>query len=126
MTRLVFLTLAAGIASAAAQPSGVINGKVEPRALAGPLAQEFHKLEASAASPLWAAYSFPAVPGQGTMCGIDQHNNIVRLEGQDTLLVLFRFDNARSTVCGSPASIASSMPAAFRSFSSPVCRHPRA
>ena len=93
MTRLVFLTLAAGLASAAAQPPGVINGKVEPRALAGPLAQEFHKLEASSASPLWAAYSFPAVPGQGTMCGIDQHNNIVRLEGQDTLLVLFRFDN---------------------------------
>ena len=27
------------------------------------------------------------------MCGIDQHNNIVRLEGQETLVVLFRFEN---------------------------------
>ena len=91
MTRLVFLALTACLA--AAQQPEVINGKVETRALARPLAREFHKLEAYASSPLWAAYTFPAVPGQGTMCGIDEHNNIVRLEGQDTLLVLFRFEN---------------------------------
>ncbi len=92
MTRFIFLAAAAGLAAAAQQPD-VINGKIETRALAGPLAQEFHKVEASANTSLWLAYSFPAVPGQGTMCGIDQHNNVVRLEGPDSLLVLFRFES---------------------------------
>ncbi len=94
MTRLVFFALAGAYACACAQQPDVINGKLESRAMAGTLAQEFHKVEASAATPLWMAYSFPAVPGQGRMCGIDeQRNNIVRLEGPDTLLVLFRFEN---------------------------------
>lgn len=94
MTRFIFLALAAGLAAAQSprQPD-VTNGKVEARAVAGSLTAEFHQMEASAASPLWMAYTFPAMPGQGTMCGIDQHNNIVRLEGQDTLVVLFRFEN---------------------------------
>jgi hypothetical protein len=87
------LLCAAFLDAATPQQPDVINGKVEARALAGPLTQEYHRVEASATTPLWLAYAFPAVPGQGTMCGIDQHNNIVRLEGQDTLLVLFRFEN---------------------------------
>jgi len=91
VTRLLLLTLAAGLA--AAQQPEVINGKVQSRPVAGSLTAEFHQMEASAVSPLWMAYTFPAVPGQGTMCGIDQHNNVVRLEGQETLVVLFRFEN---------------------------------
>jgi HEAT repeats len=79
--------------SAAAQQPDIINGKLQSQALSGPLSQEFHRMEAAAASPSWMAYTFSALPGQGTMCGIDQHNNIVRLEGQETLLVLFRFEN---------------------------------
>ena len=91
MTRIIFLALAATLA--AAQQPNVINGKMQTRAVAGSLAAEFHQVEASAASPSWMAYTFPAVAGQGTMCGIDQHNNIVRLEGVDTLVVLFRLEN---------------------------------
>jgi HEAT repeat protein len=87
-----FLTVLAAATLSAQQPD-VLNGKVETRSLSGSLAQEFQKLEASAASPVWMAYSFPAVPRQGTMCGTDEHNNLVRLEGPDTLLVLFRFQN---------------------------------
>jgi HEAT repeat protein len=91
VTRLIYLALAASVA--AAQQPEVINGKVQSRAVAGSLAADFHQMEASATSPLWMVYTFPAVPGQGTMCGIDQHNNVVRLEGQDTLVVLFRLEN---------------------------------
>jgi hypothetical protein len=91
MMRFLLPVLAA--ATLVAQQPDVINGKVEARALNGPLATEFQRLEASGASPLWVAYSFPAVPRQGTMCGTDEHNNIVRLEGPDTLLVLFRLQD---------------------------------
>ena len=89
------LTLLCGLAADAApqQQPDVINGKLETRALQGPLAQEFHRLEAGATTAMWVGWTFPAVPGQGTMCGIDQHNNVVRLEGQDPLLVLFRLEN---------------------------------
>ena len=80
------------VASYGQQPT-IINAKVETRALAGPLEQEYHRLEASAASPMWLAYTVPMIPRQGEMCGIDQHNNIVRLEGPETLVVLFRFEN---------------------------------
>jgi HEAT repeat protein len=92
--------LASLSAVAAPQQPDVINGKLETRPLAGPLAQEFHKLEASSTSPLWLVYTFPAIPGQGTMCGSlennnsnSRHNNIVRLEGPENLLVLFRLEN---------------------------------
>ena len=53
MTRVIILTLTAGLAAAQSprQPD-VINGKVETRVLAGTLTQEFHQLEASATSPL--------------------------------------------------------------------------
>jgi hypothetical protein len=80
-------------AAATAQQPDIINGKVETRPLAGPLEQEFHRLEASATTPLWAAYTVPMVPRQGEMCGTDEHNNVVRLEGPDTMVILFRFEN---------------------------------
>jgi HEAT repeat protein len=91
MKCLIALALLA-IAAQAQQPE-VINGKVETRALTEPLAAAFHKLEASAATPFWAAYTVPMVSRQGEMCGNDEHNRIVRLEGPDTLVVLLRFDN---------------------------------
>jgi len=81
------------LAAATPQVPEVINGKLETRALAGSLTQEFHRMEAASTSPQWMAYSFPAMPGQGTMCGIDQHNTIVRLEGQENLVMLFRFES---------------------------------
>lgn len=91
MTRFILLALTAGVA--AAQQPEVINGKVESRAVAGSLTADFDRLEVSATSPFWLAYTFPATSGQGTMCGTDQHNNVVRLEGQQTLVLLFRFEN---------------------------------
>jgi hypothetical protein len=92
--RIIHLSAAAILAgAAAAQQPNIINGKVETRALAGPLAQEYHRLEAGATSPLWMAYTVPMIPRQGEMCGLNEHNNIVRLEGPDTMVLLFRFEN---------------------------------
>jgi hypothetical protein len=85
---ICLLTVAAN-----AQPPDIINGKIETRPLSQPLAQEFRRLEAAAATPFWAAYTVPMVPRQGEMCGIDEHNKIVRLEGPETMVILFRFDN---------------------------------
>jgi hypothetical protein len=81
------------VLAAAAQQPDIINGKVETRPLAGPLEQEFHRLEASANTPSWMAYTVPMLPRQGEMCGTDEHNNLVRLEGPETLVLLFRFEN---------------------------------
>lgn len=82
-----FATMASG------QQPTVINGKVETRAVNAPLEQVFRGLESAAATPSWAAYTVPMVPRQGEMCGTGEHDNVVRLEGPDTLVVLFRFDN---------------------------------
>ncbi len=76
-----------------AQQPDVVNGKIEARPVSGPLEQEFHRLETAAATPLWAAYTVPMVSRQGEMCGTDEHNKVVRLEGPDTMVILFRFDN---------------------------------
>lgn len=81
------------VSAAYSQQPDVINGKVETRAVTGSLDQAFHNLEASAATAMWTAYTVPMVPRQGQMCGIDEHNKIVRLEGTETLVVLFRLDN---------------------------------
>jgi hypothetical protein len=89
----IFVLCGLSVCAAAAQQPDIINGKLEARALNVPLSQEFHNLETAATSPLWAAYTVPMVPRQGDMCGNDQHNKVVRLEGPDTLVILFRFDN---------------------------------
>src|ERR1051325_120754 len=95
MTRFIALASIASAVStvALAQQPAVINGNVETRAVTGALSQEYRRLESSATSPMWAAYTVPMVRRQGDMCGTDQHNNIVRLEGSDTLVILFRFEN---------------------------------
>ncbi len=91
--KLISACLFAGALVAAPQQPEVINGKLETRPVSASLTQDFRNLEASAASPLWLAYTVPMAPRQGTMCGNDTHNNIVRLEGPDTLVLLFRFEN---------------------------------
>lgn len=88
--RCILLFLVA--ATAAAQQPVILNAKVETRALAGPLQQEYHRLEASAASPMWVAYTVAMIPHQGEMCD-GGRDNIVRLEGPETLVILFRFEN---------------------------------
>jgi hypothetical protein len=91
---ILILAALAGILRAAPQQPDVINGKVETRAPAGSLIQEYQRLEASATAPLWAAYTVPMVPRQGEMCGNDErHSNLVHLEGPETMVVLFRFEN---------------------------------
>jgi hypothetical protein len=89
---IVALVLAAGICHAQPAPT-VINGKLETRAVSGPLSNQFRTVEASAAGPLWMAYSVPSVPNQGTDCGETRHNNIARLEGSESIIVLYRFEN---------------------------------
>jgi hypothetical protein len=86
------LFLAAGICHSQPAPT-VTNGKLETRAVSEPLSNQFHTVEASAASPLWMAYSVPSVPNQGTDCGEARHNNIARLEGSESIIVLYRFEN---------------------------------
>jgi HEAT repeat protein len=92
---LCLVAAVAGLLNGASSQPDVINGKVETRPLAGPLTAEFHNLETtSSAGPFWAAYTVPMVPRQGEMCGNDErHSNLVHLEGPDTLVVLFRFEN---------------------------------
>jgi hypothetical protein len=89
---MVALALMGGICDAQPAPT-VINGKLETRAVSGPLSNQFRTVEASAAGPLWMAYSVPSVPGQGTECGETRHNNIARLEGSESIIVLYRFEN---------------------------------
>jgi hypothetical protein len=94
MIRLVAATAILSAAIAGAQQPSVINARVETRALSGSLSQEFHKLEASASTAVWMGYTEPMIPRQGDMCGNDEHHtNLIRLEGPETLVVLFRFEN---------------------------------
>jgi hypothetical protein len=81
-----------------AQQPQVENAKLETRALTGSLASQ---LASSGAGPFWAAWSEPIIPGQhGDMCwsnGGNEHATgaPVRLEGQTSLLVLVRMENAQ-------------------------------
>jgi hypothetical protein len=86
-------TLALMAAWAQAQQPNIINGKVETRAVSGSLSQQFRAVESPAATAMWLAYTVPMTPRQGEMCGTNEHNNVVRLEGPDTLVILFRFEN---------------------------------
>lgn len=91
-TTLAFLS-AAVVCLAQTAPE-VINGKLETRALNGTLAATYQSLEKSAGAPLWMAYSVPSIPGEHASCDNNQqHNRTVRLEGPDTLVVLYRFEN---------------------------------
>ncbi len=83
-----------------AQQPQVENAKVEARTLAGSLATD---LSSRGAGPFWAAWSEPMIPGrQGDMCWSNGGNwnehatgAPVRLEGQTSLVVLVRMENAQ-------------------------------
>jgi hypothetical protein len=93
------LLLAAAGCIFAQQPQ-VENAQLQTRAFSGTLRAE---LSSHGAGPFWAAWSEPIIPGRhGDMCWSngdrdDGHaaGSPVRLEGQTTLLVLTRIENAQ-------------------------------
>jgi hypothetical protein len=90
--KIWLLGVMAAVAAFAQQPD-FVNAKVETRALSGSLAAEFQKMESGSGSPMWMAYTVPMVPRHGSMCGDDSQNRKVYLEGPDTMVMLFRFEN---------------------------------
>ncbi|HEX4134527.1 MAG TPA: HEAT repeat domain-containing protein [Bryobacteraceae bacterium] len=85
------------------QPPQVENAKVETRTFAGSLAAQLSTLSSAGKGPFWGAWQEPIIPGRhGDMCwsngnGTNEHATgaPVRLEGQTTLLVLVRMENAQ-------------------------------
>jgi hypothetical protein len=86
-----------------AQQPQVENARLESRTLAGSLSAQFGTLSSSSTGPFWAAWSEPMIPGQqGDMCWSNGGNwnehatgAPVRLEGQTSLVVLVRMENAQ-------------------------------
>jgi hypothetical protein len=92
------LTLALLAATLAAQQPPIENARVETRPFAGSLASQFAQF---GAGPFWAAYAEPVIPGRhGDMCCADDgcrgyaSGTPVRLEGQTSLVILIRIENA--------------------------------
>ena len=83
-----------------AQTPQVENAKLETRAFGGSLASQ---LSSFGAGPFWAAWQEPIIPGRhGDMCWSNGNNQNeraagapVRLEGQTSLVVLARIENAQ-------------------------------
>ncbi|HYL61622.1 MAG TPA: HEAT repeat domain-containing protein, partial [Candidatus Methylomirabilis sp.] len=106
--------------SAADEAPKIVNGRLETRALPGSLSQEFQRLLDKTAEPTWVGYAEPQVAGDRLLCcgnydvtrdgvrgwcgncrleGRDdgtnvtsRDNGIVRLEGGQRVLVLFRVE----------------------------------
>jgi hypothetical protein len=86
----------------AQQQPQVENAKLETRTFTGSLASQLTALSSPGAGPFWAAWSEPIIPGRhGDMCWSNGDNRNehatapVRLEGQTSLLVLVRMENAQ-------------------------------
>ena len=89
-------------APAAAQTPTVVNGTLETRALTGSLARELEGLVSSTTTPMWIGYSVKTTPrGDDGGCwssgdqGAVRRVGPVRLEGSDTLHVLYRVADRR-------------------------------
>ncbi len=105
------LVLAA--ATAAAQEPRVVNASIERRAVSGGLERFFDALVGEQANAAWIGYEVPIVPGhragcwgngdtvsngsptylEGRPAASARESQMVKLEGDSTLLVLFRADN---------------------------------
>jgi hypothetical protein len=102
MKILVIAVLSAVCTWAQQQPQ-VENAKFEARAFAGSLASQLSVLSNAGPAPFWAAWSESMIPGRhGDMCWSNGDNRDehatgapVRLEGQTTLMVLVRMENAQ-------------------------------
>ena len=95
-----------------AQQPRVSNARMETRAVAGGLESSFRAILSAQATPAWAGYAVPIVPGDRQMCCWNNNamgcfleprindqavvvsaNPQVKLEGPTHLVVLFRIDN---------------------------------
>lgn len=98
MKIVVAVFLSAGCAFA--QQPQIENAKLETRKFAGSLISQ---LMSPGTGPFWAAWSEPMIPGRhGDMCWSNGDNRNehaagapVRLEGQTTVVILVRMENAR-------------------------------
>jgi hypothetical protein len=96
----ILVTAFLSVGCAFAQQPQVENAKLETRTFAGSLASQ---LMSPGTGPFWAAWSEPMIPGQhGDMCWSNGDNRDehaagapVRLEGQTSLVVLVRMENAQ-------------------------------
>jgi hypothetical protein len=110
---LAIVTLAS---SALAQQPRLVNGRLAPQAVAEGLDRTFQGLVAAQAEPAWIGYAVPIAPGDHTMCcygdggmtwcglepsdtrsrtsapGRTPNSGPVRLEGPDSMIVLFRIE----------------------------------
>jgi hypothetical protein len=82
---------------AAAQPPQLSNAQVQVQAAGGDLARVFEARRASLADPAWIGYAVPMVPGDRFICDWNYGrsttaNTTVKLEGGDTLHVLYRIE----------------------------------
>jgi hypothetical protein len=95
--------------TAAAQTPSVENGALDARALTGPLDRELDALVARATDPMWVGYAVPTNPRGGDNGCWSSRDGFVRrvgpldsaqartvkLEGSDTLYVLYRLADHR-------------------------------
>jgi hypothetical protein len=82
---------------AAAQPPQLTNAQVQVQSAGGDLARVFEEGRAGLAGPAWIGYAVPIVRGDRFLCdwngGRSTHaNTTVKLEGGDTLHVLYRIE----------------------------------
>jgi hypothetical protein len=110
---MVWVLLSA--AAAWAQPARIVNAQLQTRSAAAGLEGEFRSLVSGLAQPGWIGYTVLAVPGEHRMCchdsddccgpcrlegrspgsKISRNDDLVRLEGSASLLVLFRAEAGR-------------------------------
>jgi hypothetical protein len=99
----IALVFAVCVVAQQQQQPQVENAKLETRAFARSLAGQLSTLSSSGNGPFWVAWQEPVIPGRhGDMCwsnanGSNEHATgaPVRLEGQTTVLVLVRMENAQ-------------------------------
>ena len=81
----------------AAQPPQLTNAQVQVQAAGGELVRVFDARRASLAGPAWIGYAVPILPGDRVVCDWNDGRSAsattaVKLEGSDTLHVLYRIE----------------------------------
>ena len=99
---LVTLSLALTVTVAAAQTPAVVNGTLESRSLTGALDRELEGMVARTAEPMWVGYAVATnsrTDDDGCWTGSSgaryQQVGPVKLEGADSLYVLYRLSDRR-------------------------------
>jgi hypothetical protein len=90
-----------GASSVEAQPALLTNGRVDVRAVAGPLDRTFTSAVSEIADAGWIGYAVPVVPGGRFMCDWSEWERTrpaattVKLEPSNVFFVLYRVETGR-------------------------------